>query len=228
MGRISTILLLLFISISLGAQSYINTYNNGVQLFKEKQYEEAKTDFVTAKKGATEANDEPMIAKINANLAKVAYKLGSAAYKARDFETALSYHQEGNNVDPSYPMNLYGEGRTLGKLGKSMDGITKLEQAIGSGNEKVISASKKSIKNIGYQSAKQMLKGEPTTDAAAEVVSLFQPNSSRAVLASLHWWNQRLDSTGWSSGSGVPCAYDLDRADHGDQLRPVSTANPSR
>ena len=90
MGRISTIVLLLFLSIGLGAQSYINTYNNGVQLFKDKQYEQAKVDFVTAKKGATEANDEGMLTKINANLAKVAYKLGSAAYKARDFEKALA------------------------------------------------------------------------------------------------------------------------------------------
>ncbi len=101
------------------AQEYKEAFNAGLEAAKDpNSFATARDKFAQAVEGAVEASDNDVAQRARYYAAQIDYKMGNTAFKAEDFESALTHYSSGAEIYPAYVKNLYGQGLALKKLGR--------------------------------------------------------------------------------------------------------------
>ncbi len=174
-GFLLTALLLLVTSIPAIAQQYKEDFNAAQEAAKLKDWADARGLFAMAATGADDASDPEVARRARYAAAQIDYKLGTAAFKAEDFETALKHYSDGDAIYSDYIKNLYGKGLTLGKLGRMDEALESwVAAATAPGDRKTSLAAEKRIRGhfIGQASSALGKQNATRSDADAALAAL--------------------------------------------------------
>jgi hypothetical protein len=127
-------------------------YNDGLALLKSKKFAEGYDFMALALEKATADEDEKVIGLAKKNGAVAAYSAGNAALKAKDYDKAMTYYQNGMDMNPEYPSNYIGKGKVLNAQGDKVGAVTAFIDggmvAKEKGDEKKVTEVKKRSKQV--------------------------------------------------------------------------------
>ena len=110
--------LLLLLTVTVEAQEYKKTFNAARAAALAKDYATARAQYAAAANGADEAGDAEVSRQARYVAAQIDQRLGNAALKADNAESALQHYANGVAIFPDYIKNTYGQGLALKKLGR--------------------------------------------------------------------------------------------------------------
>ena len=164
------IILLLASSIPAGAQQYKEDFNAAQEAAKSSDWTNARALFFSAATGADDASDPEVAQRARYVAAQIDYKIGTAAFKAEDFETALKHYSDGASIYPAYIKNLYGKGLALSKLGRLDEALNSwVDVSAAPGDRKTSLAAEKRIRGHFIGQASAALGKRNVTRADADV-----------------------------------------------------------
>ena len=98
-------------------------YNDGLALLKTKKFAQGYDFMALALEKATADEDEKVMGLAKKNGAVAAYSAGNAALKAKEYESAMTYYQNGMEMNPTYPSNFIGKGKVLNAQGDKVGAV---------------------------------------------------------------------------------------------------------
>ncbi|GLR16142.1 tetratricopeptide repeat protein [Portibacter lacus] len=134
--------------------SAASLYNDGLALLKEKKFAEGYDFMSKALEKATADEDEKVIKLATKNGAVAAYSAGNAALKAKNYDEAMTFYQNGADMNPEYSSNFIGKGKVLNAKGDKVGAVeayiagAKVAKAAGD-EKKVTEAKKRSKQAVG-------------------------------------------------------------------------------
>ena len=171
--------LFLFFANPVNAQAYKETYNAAREAAKANNLVEARAKFAEAAKGAEEADDSDIATRSRYLTAQIDYKLGTAAMKAEDYETALLHYVNGATIYPDYIKNHYGHGLALKKLDRMEEALDHLIYvAQGSGDRRTSLAAENAIRgHFIHQASSAVGKPNATSRDADRAIAILDEYS---------------------------------------------------
>ena len=160
------------------AQKYKEDFNSAQEAAKSSAWVDARDLFASSASGAEEASDPDVAQRARYAAAQIDYKLGTTAFRADDFETALLHYTNGEKIYPAYIKNKYGQGLALKNLGQIDEAIDSwMEVSAAPGDRKTSIAAEKAIRDHFISEASSALAKRNATSSDADV--------AKAALAAL-------------------------------------------
>lgn len=164
------VLLLLVTSIPVTAQQYKENFNSAQEAAKNAAWSDARDLFMQSAAGADEVSDAEVAQRARYAAAQIDYKLGTEAYRAEDFESALQHYSNGESIYPAYIKNLYGKGLALKKLGRIDEAIDAwMAVSAAPGDRRTSLAAEKAIRDHFISQASSALGKRNATRSDADV-----------------------------------------------------------
>ena len=116
LGLAAVALLMLLAGPAAAQEEYKVAYNEGLEAAKANDLSGARSKFLSAIEGAQTAGDDEISTRARNIVAQINNRLGNAALKEGDSESALNYFNEGIELKPDYIRNKYGAGLALKRL----------------------------------------------------------------------------------------------------------------
>jgi len=121
--------LVLFFASPVLAQEYKQSFNDGVEAAKAKNYPAAVDHFTVAAQGANTEGDSEVERRANGYIAKIEYSFGLAKMKTDAYDDALEHFNTGIEKDASYPKNYLARATALKKKGETDAAIAAFAEA---------------------------------------------------------------------------------------------------
>ncbi|MCY4158661.1 MAG: hypothetical protein OXE92_02815 [Bacteroidetes bacterium] len=166
---------LLATSMPVAAQKYKEDFNSAQEAAKGSLWADARNLFFSAATGADEAADSEVAQRARYAVAQIDYKMGTTAFKAEDFETALKHYSDGETIYPAYIKNVYGKGLALRKLGREEEALDNFMAASAApGDRKTSLAAENQIRDhfISQASTRLAKRNATRADADAALTAL--------------------------------------------------------
>ena len=148
-------------------QAYKEAYNAGIAAAEAKNYADAYVEYGKAAELAVQADDQEIAVKSKKIMAKIDKLLGTRAYKAGDFETALKHFETGLTLDPDYAPNLHNKGLALKQLGRIDEAMASFSAAVKTNDNKTARAADKAIRGYYHSEASKLVANENASSADA-------------------------------------------------------------
>jgi len=154
-------------------QEYKRAYNAGMEAAKAKNLPEARTQFARAAQLATQQGDQEIARQSKYVAAQIDYKLGTAAFKAENYEKALEHYVAGTTIYPDYDKNLYGQGLALKNLGRIDDAMAKWQEVrTNNKDRKTVGEAEERIREHFYfQASSAVSKQNPSRGDADQAIT---------------------------------------------------------
>ncbi len=149
-------------------QAYKEAYNAGIAAAEAKNYTEAYKQYGIAADLATKAGDKDIADKSKNIQSKIDKILGTKAYKAGDYETALKRFETGYKLDPSYAPNIYSKGLALKQLGRIDEAMADFKTASESRDSKTARAAENAIRGYYHSEASKLVANQKATSSDAK------------------------------------------------------------
>ncbi len=164
------VLIILVTSNSVTAQEYKENFNAAQEAAKNSTWSEARDLFMQAATGADEASDTEVAQRARYAAAQIDYKMGTTAFKAGDFETALQHYSNGESIYPTYIKNAYGKGLAFKNLGQIDEAIEAwMAVSAAPGDRKTSLAAEKAIRDHFISQASSALGKRNASRSDADV-----------------------------------------------------------
>jgi len=167
------VLVLLFAS-PVNAQEYKQSFNDGVEAAKAKNYTSAVDHFTVAAEGAKTEGDSEVERRANGYISKISYSFGLAQMKKEAYDEAIVHFDTGIERDSGYPKNYLARATALKKKGETDASIAAFAQAATiadtAGDSKTARTARQSIHDhfIFLASSALSRNGNRTTRADAD------------------------------------------------------------
>jgi len=166
----SFLIITLVITSTVSAQKYKEDFNSAQEAAKSSAWSDARDLFVSSASGAEDASDPDVAQRARYAAAQIDYKLGTTAFRAEDFETALQHYTNGENIYPAYIKNKYGQGLALRNLGRLDEAIDSwMEVSAAPGDRKTSLAAEKAIRDYFISEASKALAKRNATSSDADI-----------------------------------------------------------
>ncbi len=203
------IITLLFTSSNVSAQKYKEDFNSAQESAKSGEWTQALNLYISAASGADEASDPDVAQRSRYVVAQIHYRLGTAAFRAEDYETAFQHYVDGENIFPTYIKNKYGQGlaqRRLGLIDEAIESWTAVANA--QGDRKTSLAAEKAIRDhfIGEASSTLAKRNASSADADAALASLAALTQVMDADADVHYYTALAHYTKGDGASAISSA----------------------
>lgn len=205
----TTLLLFLGASVMLSAQeeaSAASLYNQALESLKAKDYEAAYPLILQSLEVADPENetDAKVIGLAKKNGAVATYRLGSAARKAKDYDTALEYFQRGIDWNPANYTNFIGKSQALEGKGEVAEALPLYIEA-----GKMMEAAGKDASSLYNKAANFVAKTYAKKNYDEAIALADAHNALRSDVHSVYYY---LGASLLEKGDAAKAVAELDKA----------------
>jgi len=203
------IIALLTTSTNVNAQKYKEDFNEAQEVAKSGALTDARTLFINAANGADEASDPDVARRARSVAAQIDYKLGTQAFRAEEFETALQHYINGDSIYPAYIKNKYGQGLAQKKLGLVDEAIESWTAVISApGDRKTSLTAEKAIRDhfVGEASSALGKRNATSADADVALAALSSLTQIMNADADVHYYTAVAHYTKGDGSSAISSA----------------------